>query len=45
MPMGLVGVYALQPGIAVDTIQLGGIGQPWNPPASLGLDTCIDQLG
>jgi hypothetical protein len=25
-------VYAIQPGIPVETIELGGIGQPWNAP-------------
>jgi hypothetical protein len=31
-PMALFAVYALRQGVAVDTIQLRGIGQPWNPP-------------
>ena len=31
-PMVLIGVYALPQGIPVGSIQLGGIGQPWNPP-------------
>lgn len=29
---GIIGVYALPQGIAVDTIEIGGIGQPWNTP-------------
>lgn len=29
-------VYALPQGIPVGTIQLGGIGQPWNPPPTSG---------
>lgn len=32
VPMVLIGIYALPEGIPVDTIQMGGIGQPWNPP-------------
>lgn len=32
VPTTLVGIYALPQGIAVDTIQMGGIGTPWNPP-------------
>jgi hypothetical protein len=31
VPAVWIAVYALQ-GIAVESIQLGGIGQPWNPP-------------
>ena len=31
-PVTLIAVYALPQGIPVDSIQLGGIGQPWNPP-------------
>ena len=30
--VSLVAVYALPQGMPVETIQLGGIGQPWNPP-------------
>ena len=33
VPMALIAVYALE-GFPVETIQLGGIGQPWNPPPS-----------
>ena len=32
VPMVLTAVYALPPGVPVSMIQLGGIGQPWNPP-------------
>lgn len=32
VPMVLIGIYALPQGIPVDTIQMGGIGKPWNPP-------------
>lgn len=32
VPMVLIGIYAMPQGIPVDTIQMGGIGQPWNPP-------------
>lgn len=32
VPMVLIGIYALPQGIPVDTIQMGGIGQPWNRP-------------
>lgn len=32
VPMCLIAVYALPQGVAVESIQLGGIGQPWNPP-------------
>jgi hypothetical protein len=31
VPMVMIAVYALPQGIPVETIQLGGIGQPWNP--------------
>jgi hypothetical protein len=31
-PMKMIAVYALQQGVPVATIQLGGIGQPWNRP-------------
>lgn len=30
-PITLIAVYALPQGIPVDSIQLGGLGQPWNP--------------
>lgn len=30
-PMALFGIYVLPQGIPVGTIQLGGIGDPWNP--------------
>jgi hypothetical protein len=32
VPMSLIAVYALPQGVPVESIQLGGIGQPWNPP-------------
>lgn len=32
VPVVLIAVWALPQGVAVDSIQLGGIGQPWNPP-------------
>jgi hypothetical protein len=32
VPMSMFAVYALPQGIPVGDIQLGGIGQPWNPP-------------
>lgn len=32
VPTVLIGIYALPEGIPVDTLQMGGIGQPWNPP-------------
>lgn len=32
VPSVMVGVYALPQGIPVGRIELGGIGQPWNPP-------------
>jgi hypothetical protein len=32
VPMVLIGIYALSQGIPVDTIHMGGIGQPWNAP-------------
>jgi hypothetical protein len=32
IPTAFFAVYALPQGIAVAPIQLGGIGQPWNPP-------------
>jgi hypothetical protein len=31
-PAAIFAVYAIQQGVAVDDIQLGGIGTPWNPP-------------
>ena len=31
VPAAWIGVYALAQGIPVESIQLGGIGQPWNP--------------
>ena len=35
-PTVLIGVYALHQGVPVESIQLGGIGQPWNPPPFAG---------
>lgn len=35
-PAALVGIYALPQGIPVGMIQLGGIGQAWNPPPFSG---------
>ena len=32
VPTHLIALYALPQGIPVDSIQIGGIGQPWNPP-------------
>lgn len=32
VPLVLTAVYALPQGVPVETIRLGGIGQPWNPP-------------
>lgn len=32
VPMAMIGVYALHQGVAVGSIKLGGIGDPWNPP-------------
>jgi len=32
VPAALFAVYAIPQGVAVGTIQLGGIGQQWNPP-------------
>lgn len=32
VPTVLIGIYALPEGIPVDTLPMGGIGQPWNPP-------------
>jgi len=36
VPMSLIAVYALRQGIPVESIKLGGIGQPWNPPPFSG---------
>lgn len=36
VPMALIAVYALPQGFPVEMIQLGGIGQPWNPPPCSG---------
>ena len=41
VPMTLIAVYALPQGVPVDSIQLGGIGQPWNPPPFPG---CLSVL-
>jgi len=38
VPMVLIGIYALPQGIPVDTIQMGGIGEPLNPPP---IPSCI----
>lgn len=32
VPCVMIAIYALPQGIPVEVIQLGGIGQPWNPP-------------
>lgn len=32
VPMVMIAVYALPQGVPVGSIQLGGIGSPWNPP-------------
>lgn len=32
VPTVMIAVYALPQGVPVETIQLGGIGQAWNPP-------------
>jgi hypothetical protein len=32
VPAEWIAVYALPQGVPVESIQLGGIGQPWNPP-------------
>ena len=37
----IIAVYALPQGIVVDKIDLGGIGQPWNPPPIAG---CVPVL-
>lgn len=39
--MAVFGVYALPQGVAVGTIHLGGIGQPWNAPP---LPSCVPVL-
>lgn len=47
-PMALFGVYALPQGIPVGTIQMGGIGDPWNPPSTpdcLPIFIASDSLG
>ena len=31
VPRAIIAVYALPQGVPVEAIQLGGIGQPWNP--------------
>jgi hypothetical protein len=36
VPMVMIAVYALLQGIPVETIHLGGIGEPWNPPPCPG---------
>ena len=41
VPSTLIGVYALPEGVVVESIQLGGIGQPWNPPPFSG---CVPVL-
>lgn len=35
-PAAFFGIYVLPQGIPVGTIQLGGIGDPWNPPPTSG---------
>ena len=32
VPFAWTAIYALPPGLPVGSIQVGGIGQPWNPP-------------
>jgi hypothetical protein len=32
VPMAMIAVYAIPQGVPVSSINLGGIGQPWNPP-------------
>jgi len=32
VPAVIFGVYAIPQGVAIGTIQMGGIGDPWNPP-------------
>lgn len=47
-PAAWFGVYALPQGIPVGTIQLGGIGQPWNPspyPFCLSIFIASDSQG
>lgn len=41
VPQSLIGVYALPQGVVVESIELCGIGQPWNPPPFPG---CIPVL-
>lgn len=36
VPTVLIAVYALPQGVPVEKIELGGIGQPWNPPPFRG---------
>lgn len=36
VPSAWIAVYALAQGIPVESIQMGGIGQPWNPPPFSG---------
>jgi hypothetical protein len=36
VPVVVIAVYALPQGVPVEKIQLGGIGQPWNPPPFSG---------
>ena len=47
VPMVMIGVYALDPGVPVGRIQLGGIDDAWNPPPVPGclpvLITCDSQ--
>lgn len=47
-PAAVFAVYALPEGIPVGTIQLGGIGQPWNPapcPDCVSIFIASDSLG
>jgi len=32
VPMAMIAVYALPQGVPVGSINMGGIGTPWNPP-------------
>lgn len=41
VPSALIGVYALPQGIAVSSIRMGGIGDPWNRPPD---PTCVPVL-
>lgn len=48
VPMVMIAVYALPQGIPVESIQLGGIGQPWNPapfPGCLPVFIASDSQG